>query len=288
MPWGGSQAYTITPDAHLHVADVLVDGVSVGPVPGHTFTDVQSPHTIAATFAIDTYQLTYRAGAGGTLSGTSPQTVEHGADGTAVTALPDTGHHFVDWSDGLATPGRTDTNVTADIDVTANFAIDTHEVSFDSHGGTAVAPQTVAFGSLVATPAPDPTRTGHAFAGWYADAALTDPWDFSADTVTGETTLHAKWVADTYTITTAAGAGGTISPASPLVAHGADQSFLIVPDAHFHILDVLVDGVSQGAIGSYTFADVTSAGHTISATFAIDTNDITASAGPAAPSRPPG
>ena len=170
------------PDAHLHVLDVLVDGVSVGPVPGHTFTDVQSPHTIAATFAIDTYQLTYRAGAGGTLSGTSPQTVEHGADGTAVTALPDTGHHFVDWSDGLATPGRTDTNVTADIDVTANFAIDTHEVSFDSNGGTAVAPQTVAFGSLVATPAPDPRGPAH-LRRLVRGCGTHRPVDFSADTV---------------------------------------------------------------------------------------------------------
>ncbi len=80
----------------------------------------------------------------------------HGSDGTAVTALPDAGHHFVSWSDGMLTAARTDTNVTADIDVTATFATDTHQVTFDSNGGTAVGPQTVAFGSLVATPGARP------------------------------------------------------------------------------------------------------------------------------------
>ena len=51
-----------------------------------------------------------------------------------------------------------------------------------------------------------------------------------------------------------------------------------MPDTHHHVVDVVVDGVSQGAIGSYTFSNVT-ADHTISATFAVDTNTITASAG---------
>ena len=77
-PWGASLTYTITPDLNHHVVDVLVDGISAGAVASHTFTDVQTPHTIAASFAIHTHQLTYRAGAGGTISDTSPQTVDHG------------------------------------------------------------------------------------------------------------------------------------------------------------------------------------------------------------------
>jgi hypothetical protein len=35
------------------------------------------------------------------LTGDALQKVEHGSDGTAVTAVPDTGYHFVKWSDGL-------------------------------------------------------------------------------------------------------------------------------------------------------------------------------------------
>ena len=57
--------------------------------------------SVTANFAINTYTLTYTAGANGTITGTSPQTVNHGADGTAVTAVPNAGYHFVDWSDGV-------------------------------------------------------------------------------------------------------------------------------------------------------------------------------------------
>jgi hypothetical protein len=52
---GDSQTFTITPDAGYHIADVLVDSVSVGVVsssPGsYTFTGVDDNHTIDATFA---------------------------------------------------------------------------------------------------------------------------------------------------------------------------------------------------------------------------------------------
>jgi len=82
--------------------------------------------TVHATFTtVPTYTLTYTAGAGGSITGTSPQTVDSGADGSAVTAVPDTGYHFVDWSDSSTDNPRTDTNVTADINVTANFAVNT-------------------------------------------------------------------------------------------------------------------------------------------------------------------
>jgi len=66
--------------------------------------------------------LTYNAGAGGSISGATPQTVDYGADGSEVTAVPDVGYRFVRWSDGVMTASRTDTNVTADITVTAVFA----------------------------------------------------------------------------------------------------------------------------------------------------------------------
>src|SRR5207253_3349619 len=70
-----------------------------------------------------THTLTYTAGANGSISGTSPQTVNYGADGSPVTAVPDTGYHFVNWSDSSTQNPRTDTNVTGDISVTANFAV---------------------------------------------------------------------------------------------------------------------------------------------------------------------
>ena len=98
-----------------------------------------------------TYTLTYTAGPGGTISGTTPQAVDHGSNGTAVTAQPNTGYHFVSWSDGVTTATRTDTNVTSDKSVTATFAINTYTLSYaaGAHGtilGTS--PQTVNWGAL--------------------------------------------------------------------------------------------------------------------------------------------
>ena len=53
--YGGSQSYTITPDAGYHIADVLVDGSSVGAVTSYNFTNVTANHTISASFAINDY-----------------------------------------------------------------------------------------------------------------------------------------------------------------------------------------------------------------------------------------
>lgn len=66
-------------------------------------------------------KLTYAAAAGGKISGTAQQTIESGASGTTVTAIPDSGYKFVKWSDGLTTAARTDKNVTANLTVTAQF-----------------------------------------------------------------------------------------------------------------------------------------------------------------------
>ena len=90
--------------------------------------------SVTANFAINTYTLTYTAGANGTITGTSPQTVNYGASGTAVTAVPSTGYHFVNWSDASTANPRTDTNVTGDISVTANFAINTYTLTYYAGG----------------------------------------------------------------------------------------------------------------------------------------------------------
>lgn len=49
---GSDFAVTIAPTGSYHVADVLVDGVSVGPVESYTFVNVMTPHTLEATFHI--------------------------------------------------------------------------------------------------------------------------------------------------------------------------------------------------------------------------------------------
>ena len=133
MDYGADQTFTITPATGYHVADVLVDGVSVGAVTSYTFTNVTADHTIAATFAINTYTITATAGANGThhaLRGRRPSTTA--ADQT-FTITPDTGYHVADvLVDGVsvgAVTSYTFTNVTADHTIAASFAIDTYTIT---------------------------------------------------------------------------------------------------------------------------------------------------------------
>ena len=48
--------------------------------------------------------------------------------------------------------------------------------------------------------------------------------------------------------------------------YGGNATFAIAPNPYYKIVDVTVDGVSQGTIASYTFTNVT-ADHVITATF---------------------
>ena len=141
-----------------------------------TDTNVTANITVTASFAINTYTLTYNAGANGSITGVSPQTVNHGASGTAVTAVPATGYHFVQWSDASTANPRTDTNVTANITVTASFAINTYTLTYNAGANgsiTGVSPQTVNHGAsgtaVTAVPA-----TGYHFVQW-SDASTANP-----------------------------------------------------------------------------------------------------------------
>jgi hypothetical protein len=93
--------------------------------------------------------------------------------------------------------------------------------------------------------------------------------------VTANHTIAASFAITTFTINASAGANGSITPSGAVVVNsGADQAFTITPAAHAHVADVLVDGVSVGAVTSYNFTSVT-ANHTIAASFALDSFTLT-------------
>ena len=70
-----------------------------------------------------------------------------------------------------------------------------------------------------------------------------------------------------WTIMATAGSGGTISPSGSIVVpNNWNQLITITPDKGYRIKDVRVDGVSVGAIETYTFSNVQAA-HTIEAFF---------------------
>ncbi len=81
-------------------------------------------------------------------------------------------------------------------------------------------------------------------------------------------TIAASFKRITYTITATAEANGAISsPGVNTVNPGGSMTFTITPNAGYYVADVLVDGVSAGAVTAYTFIKIM-AGHTIRATFA--------------------
>ena len=69
------------------------------------------------------YNLSYAPGSNGSLTGTITQTLSSGSNGTTVTAVPNNGYHFVDWSDASLSNPRTNTDVLGNISVTASFGL---------------------------------------------------------------------------------------------------------------------------------------------------------------------
>jgi len=104
--------------------------------------------------------------------------------------------------------------------------------------------------------------------GWSGGASGTaNPVSVTMD---ADKTVTASFALDEFTITASAGANGSIAPnGSTTVSYGGSQGYTITPDAGYHVLDVLVDGPSVGAVTSYTFTNV-QANHTIVASFAAN------------------
>ncbi len=88
---------------------------------------------------------------------------------------------------------------TCEITITVGASTPKYTVSFDSNGGSAVSDKTdITSGLVITAPTPAPTKSGYAFGGWYKDDdTFLDDWDFANDTVTANTTLHAKWTDNT-------------------------------------------------------------------------------------------
>lgn len=107
-------------------------------------TPVTADVTLYAQWNINSYTLTYTAGVNGTISGITPQNVNYSASGTAVTAVANSGYHFVQWSDGGTSAARTDNNITASLSVSATFASDPVNGVCDlaTNGRTFVSPPT--------------------------------------------------------------------------------------------------------------------------------------------------
>jgi len=121
---GATTTFTVTPDAHYRIDTVTGCG---GSLTGDTYTTgaITADCTVTATFAIITHTVTPSAGAGGTITPDTPQTVDDGATTTfTVTATPPNQIGTVSGCSGsLAGDTYTTGAITADCTVTATFSI---------------------------------------------------------------------------------------------------------------------------------------------------------------------
>lgn len=75
--------------------------------------------------------------------------------------------------------------------LTVYYDLDFHTLTFDTMGGSKIAPETVRHGLTVAKPK-DPVNGGYWFDGWYTDKTYRTPYNF-ATPLTQDTTIYAKW-----------------------------------------------------------------------------------------------
>jgi hypothetical protein len=269
---GADQTFTVTPAANFYVADVLVDGVSVGAVASYTFEDVAANHTIAATFDAAAYTITATAGTGGAIDPSGAVAVDGGADVT-FTITPASCYQIADvLVDGVsvgAVATYTFNDVASDHTIEASFVQTTYTIAASAGAGGAISPN----GAVPAVCGTDVTFTITPEGCYGIADVLVDGVSVGAvatytfNGVAANHTITASFVQGVYTITATAGPGGAIAPSGAVVVPcGGDQVFGIAPQAGYAILDVLVDGVSVGAVETYTFTDVQAA-HTIAASF---------------------
>jgi hypothetical protein len=88
-----------------------------------TVTPPQLPISISSIGTPATFTLTYTTDGNGYITGSSTQVVASGSNGSPVTAVATSGYQFVNWNDNSVANPRTDTAVSKNITVIANFAV---------------------------------------------------------------------------------------------------------------------------------------------------------------------
>ena len=229
---------------------------------------VTSSQTYTATFALDTYNVTFITSGPGSLTGTASFTsIPYGtAWGTAVTVptpVPNTGAHFVGWSPAFPS------TVTATQTYTATFALDTFDVTFDTSGPGSLTgttsysgiPYGTAWGTAVTVPTPVANLGAH-FVGWSPSFPST---------VTATQTYTATFALDTFDVTFDTSGPGSLT---------GTASFTSIPygTAWGTAVTVPTPVANLGAhfVGwSPSFPSTVTATQTYTATFALDTFDVT-------------
>lgn len=105
----------------------------------------------------------------------------------AVVTAKDYGSHYPTNDADTKQNIKIEKNLTIDV----KYDLDNHTLTFETNGGSTIAPVTVRHGNAVARPA-DPTKDKYTFIGWYADPEFTEEYDF-ATVLEADKTIYAKF-----------------------------------------------------------------------------------------------
>jgi len=132
--------------------------------------------TLYAKWAANTYTITFDTAGGSEIA---PITQDCGTVITAPEAPTREGYTFIGWDKEIPT-----TMPAENMTVTAQWEINQYTITFDTNGGSEIAPITQDYGTAITAPA-DPTREGYTFIGWDKEIPKTMP----AENIT----LKAQW-----------------------------------------------------------------------------------------------
>jgi hypothetical protein len=282
VPEWSDIAFTVTPDAGYEIDDVTVDGASVELVNNtYTFINVMGSHSIHATFKVPGagYTITATAGENGTIDPEGDVEVDEGASQTFV-MVPDAGFAIADVRvDGESVgplASYTFENVADDHTIQVSFQViiqpDQFTITATAGDNGVISPA----GEVSVNSGTNLTFTMNPARGYEVLDVLVDGvsvgnvTDYTFTKISSDHTISVTFQETTvtqYTITATAGENGTISPAGEVIVNeGRSRMFVMRPASSYAVDDVVVDGLSVGAVPVYTFTDVYE-NHTIAVTF---------------------
>ena len=151
--------------------------------------------TVKAQWEINQYTITFDTNGGSEIA---PITQDYGTAITAPNNPTRKGYTFKGWDKEIPK-----TMPAENITVKAQWETNQYTITFDTNGGSEIAPITQDYGTAITAPA-DPTRKGYTFKGWDKEIPKTMP----AENIT----VKAQWETNQYTITFDTNGGSEIAP----------------------------------------------------------------------------
>jgi len=151
--------------------------------------------TVTAQWEINRYTITFDTNGGSEIA---PITQDYGTEITAPDNPTRKGYTFKGWDKEIP-----ETMPAENITVTAQWEINRYTITFDTAGGSEIAPITQDYGTNITAPA-DPTREGYTFKGWDKEIPKTMPAE--------NMTVKAQWEINQYTISFDTNGGSEIAP----------------------------------------------------------------------------